>query len=215
MEISPSEEDDSQIEEDFDEKLKLMILGDSDVGKTSILRKYCKNEFLGSYVATIGIDFQLKYLNINDKKIKIQIWDTAWEERYRVVTKNYFNTSDGFIIIYDITNRESFDNINNWIEQINTLVGNKTKCIIFGNKNDLTHLRKVETNEGEELAKQYKYKFYETSAKDGCNIEDGFYNIVMDILEDIEPIHFKRKNTSILKPQKYKKNKEKKKNCCS
>ena len=139
MEISPSEEDDSQIEEDFDEKLKLMILGDSDVGKTSILRKYCKNEFLGSYVATIGIDFQLKYLNINDKKIKIQIWDTAGEERYRVVTKNYFNTSDGFIIMYDIENRESFDNANNWIEQISKSSPNYTKSKIIGNKIDLNN----------------------------------------------------------------------------
>jgi len=213
--MEPSEEDEeNQIEEDYDEKLKLMILGDSNVGKSSILRKYCKNEFNGSYVATIGIDFQIKYLNIDGKKIKLQIWDTAGQERYRVVTKNYFNTSDGFLIIYDITNRESFLNINNWIEQINTLVGGNIKCIIFGNKNDLKEMRKVSIKEGEEMAKKYKCNFFETSAKEGNNLEEGFYNITKDVLGDIKTINDKRKNTSILKAHMLSKQK-KKKGCCS
>ena len=213
--MEPSEEEESQIEEeDYDEKLKLMILGDSNVGKTSILRKYCKNEFTGSYVATIGIDFQLKYLNIDGKKIKLQIWDTAGQERYRVVTKNYFNTSDGFLIIYDITNRESFLNINNWIEQINTLVGGNIKCIIFGNKNDLEEMRKVSIKEGEEMAKKYNCKFFETSAKKGNNLEEGFDDITKDVLGDMKIIHEKRKNTSILKAHNFTKQK-KKKGCCS
>ena len=213
--MEPSEEDEeNQIEEDYDEKLKLMILGDSNVGKSSILRKYCKNEFNGSYVATIGIDFQIKYLNIDGKKIKLQIWDTAGQERYRVVTKNYFNTSDGFLIIYDITNRESFLNINNWIEQINTLVGGNIKCIIFGNKNDLKEMRKVSIKEGEEMAKKYKCNFFETSAKEGNNLEEGFYDITKNVLGDIKTINDKRKNTSILKAHMLSKQK-KKKGCCS
>lgn len=212
--MEPSEEEDSQIEEDYDEKLKLMILGDSNVGKSSILKKYCKNEFMGAYVATIGIDFQIKYLNINGKKIKLQIWDTAGQERYRVVTKNYFNTSDGFLVIYDITSRESFLNINNWIEQINTLVGGNVKCIIFGNKNDLKELRKVSTKEGEEMAKKYNCKFYETSAKEGNNLEEGFYDLTKDVLGDIKIVHDKRKNTSILKSHMLKKQ-QKKKGCCA
>ena len=213
--MEPSEEvEDSQIEEDYDEKLKLMILGDSNVGKSSILKKYCKNEFTGTYVATIGIDFQIKYLNIDGKKIKLQIWDTAGQERYRVVTKNYFNTSDGFLVIYDITNRESFLNINNWIEQINTLVGGNVKCIIFGNKNDLKEVRKVSIKEGEEMAKKYNCKFFETSAKEGNNLEEGFYDITKDVLGDIKIVHEKRKSTSILKPHIFKKQ-QKKKGCCS
>ena len=216
--MSNSDDEENAIEQDFDEKIKLMILGDSSVGKSSILRKYCKNEFLDKYITTIGIDFQIKYLTINNKKIKLQVWDTAGQERYRVVTKNYFNTSDGFIIIYDITNRETFTNINNWIEQITTIVGNNVKCVIFGNKNDLNNKRKVETDEGKELAEKFNFKFFETSAKEGNNIEEGFKSITMDILDDISSVKERRNNTSILKTKRGKKlnnNKEdNKKSCC-
>jgi Ras-related protein Rab-1A len=216
--MSNSDDEENAIEQDFDEKIKLMILGDSSVGKSSILRKYCKNEFLDKYITTIGIDFQIKNLTINNKKIKLQVWDTAGQERYRVVTKNYFNTSDGFIIIYDITNRETFTNINNWIEQITTIVGNNVKCVIFGNKNDLNNKRKVETDEGKELAEKFNFKFFETSAKEGNNIEEGFKSITMDILDDISSVKERRNNTSILKTKRGKKlnnNKEdNKKSCC-
>ena len=216
--MSNSDDEENAIEQDFDEKIKLMILGDSSVGKSSILRKYCKNEFLDKYITTIGIDFQIKNLTINNKKIKLQVWDTAGQERYRVVTKNYFNTSDGFIIIYDITNRETFTNINNWIEQITTIVGNNVKCVIFGNKNDLNNKRKVETDEGKELAEKFNFKFFETSAKEGNNIEEGFKSITMDILDDISSVKERRNNTSILKTKSGKKlnnNKEdNKKSCC-
>ena len=177
------DEEENSIEEEFDEKIKLMVLGDSSVGKSSILSKYCKNEFMSKYITTIGIDFQIKYLNINNKRIKLQIWDTAGQERYRVVTKNYFNTSNGFVIIYDITSRESFNNINNWMEQIENIVGDRVKCIIFGNKNDLVSERKVQKEEGEELAKRYNCSFFETSAKEGNNIEEGFKSITLEIIE--------------------------------
>ena len=208
--MTQSEEDEISIEEDFDEKIKLMILGDSTVGKTAILRQYCKNVFLGKYVTTVGIDFQMKYINLNNKKIRLQIWDTAGQERYRVVTKNYFNSSDGFIIVYDITNRETFKSINNWIEQITTIAGENIKCIIFGNKNDLIDKRQVQEEEGRELAKKYKSNFFETSAKSGDNVEEGFKSIITDVMGDIKTIHVKRRNSSILKKPKTKK----KKNFC-
>jgi Ras-related protein Rab-1A len=113
--MEPSMDESSSIEEDFDEKIKIMLIGDSNVGKTSLLKKYIDNEYSKNYITTVGMDFQMKCLNINNKKIKLQIWDTAGEERYRIVAKNYFNSSDGFIIVYDITKRLSFDNVNNWI----------------------------------------------------------------------------------------------------
>ena len=205
------DEEENSIEEEFDEKIKLMVLGDSSVGKSSILTKYCKNEFMSKYITTIGIDFQIKYLNINNKRIKLQIWDTAGQERYRVVTKNYFNTSNGFVIIYDITSRESFNNINNWMEQIESMVGDRVKCMIFGNKNDLVSERKVQKEEGEELAKRYNCSFFETSAKEGNNIEEGFKSITLEIIEKLKNSKVKKDNgTTILKS---KKNKQKK-NCC-
>ena len=180
------EEEEGSIEQDYDEKIKLMVLGDSNVGKSSILTKYCKNQFLSKYITTIGIDFQIKYLNINNKRIKVQIWDTAGQERYRVVTKNYFNTSNGFIIIYDITDRRSFNNINNWMEQIESFIGKEVKCILFGNKNDLENKRDVQIEEGKELAKKYNCPFFETSAKEGNNIEEGFKEIIMEIIKVIK-----------------------------
>ena len=204
------EEEEGTIEQDYDEKIKLMVLGDSSVGKSSILTKYCKNQFLSKYITTIGIDFQIKYLNINNKRIKVQIWDTAGQERYRVVTKNYFNSSNGFVIIYDITNRVSFNNINNWMEQIESLVGKDVKCILFGNKNDLDNKRDVQIEEGEELAKKYNCPFFETSAKEGNNIEEGFKEIVMEIIKDNKNSKVKRNNSIILKSKKVKQ----KSNCC-
>ena len=204
------EEEEGTIEQDYDEKIKLMVLGDSNVGKSSILTKYCKNQFLSKYITTIGIDFQIKYLNINNKRIKVQIWDTAGQERYRVVTKNYFNTSNGFIIIYDITDRSSFNNINNWMDQIESFIGKEVKCILFGNKNDLDNKRDVQIEEGEKLAKKYNCPFFETSAKEGNNIEEGFKEIVMEIIKDNKNSKVKRNNSIILKSKKVKQ----KSNCC-
>ena len=188
----------------FDEKISVMLLGDSSVGKSSIIEKYCKNEFLPNYIATIGIDFQMKDLNINNKKVKLQIWDTAGQERYKVVSKNLFNSSNGFIVIYDITKRESFDSINNWIEQIISFVGGDVKIVIFGNKNDLDHMRKVKINEGKELANKYKCKFFETSAKTGTNLEEGFKSLTFQIMSDIKSVkgRWSNSNSLILKPKK-------------
>ena len=208
--MEQKEEEEGSIEQDYDEKIKLMVLGDSNVGKSSILTKYCKNQFLSKYITTIGIDFQIKYLNINNKRIKVQIWDTAGQERYRVVTKNYFNTSNGFIIIYDITDRSSFNNINNWMDQIESFIGKEVKCILFGNKNDLDNKRDVQIEEGEELAKKYNCPFFETSAKEGNNIEEGFKEIVMEIIKDNKNSKVKRNNSIILKSKKVKQ----KSNCC-
>ena len=169
-----------------------------------MLKKYIENKYSHSYITTVGIDFQIKYLNINNKKIKLQIWDTAGEERYRIVAKNCFNSSDGFIIVYDITNRDSFNNVNNWIEQITDIAPSHSKCIIFGNKNDLEHMRQVELKEGKELAKKYNFNYYETSALNGKNINEGFESISKDILGDIKSVKAARKTTISLKDQKHK-----------
>ena len=171
-------------ENDYYIKLKIMLLGDSTVGKTSILRRYCKNEFSNKYATTIGIDFQFKNMIKFDKRIRLQIWDTAGQERYKVVAKNYFNSSDGFVILYDITNKESFQNVTSWISQINDIASKAVKFILFGNKNDLEEARIVKKNEGENMAKKYSMLFYETSAKTGENINEGFDFLVNEILKE-------------------------------
>lgn len=210
--MEPTIEDESTIIEDYDEKIKIMLMGDSDVGKTSLLKKYCENEFSNSYITTVGIDFKIQYLTINNKKIKLQIWDTAGEERYRIVAKNYLNSSDGFLILYDITRRESFDNVNNWIEQIVDVAENHSYCIIVGNKYDLKDGRQVNVNEGKELAKKNKYEFFETSAKDGYNIKEVFESLTRKIMNKLESSKTPRRTTISLSTKTHKKKINN--NCC-
>ena len=187
----------SQLEESFDEKIKIMIIGETKTGKTSLISRYCKNEFIGgAYLSTIGIDFQVKILNLNKKKIKIQIWDTAGQERYRNIAKNYFQSSDGFIIVYDISNTESFDKLDYWIEQIKTNSQEFTKMILFGNKCDLIEDRKVTKEEGEEYSKNNKIKFFEVSAKEGTNVNKAFEDFIKDILNCYSPTDNTKKRKS-------------------
>ena len=193
--MDASIEEESSYDEDFEEKVKIMLIGDSFVGKTSLLTKYCKNEFKPTYITTIGIDFQIKYFKYNDKRIKVQIWDTTGQERYRILAKSNINSSDGFIFVYDITKRDTFNNINNWVEQVKEIAPKNSKSIIFGNKVDLHKKRVIDASEGKHLAKKFNMKFFETSAKEGNNINEGFESLVKDILGDIVSVKQKRKGT--------------------
>jgi small GTP-binding protein len=178
----------SQTEENYDEKVKIMVLGDSKIGKTSLISRYCNNEFLGGqYLSTVGIDFQVKYLEIDKKTIRLQIWDTAGQERYRNIAKSYFQSTDGFVIVYDITNEESFEKLDFWFEQINTNAPKIAKTILFGNKSDMKDERKVSKEEGEKYAKDNELTFFEVSAKDGSNVNEAFEHLVKDILNHFSP----------------------------
>ena len=188
---------DSQIEDSYDEKIKIMIIGETKIGKTSLISRYCKNEFIGgAYLSTIGIDFQVKDLVFNDKKIKVQIWDTAGQERYRNIAKNYFQSSDGFIIVYDISNTESFDKLDYWIEQIKTNSQEFTKMILFGNKSDIIEERKISKEEGEQYAKNNNIHFFEVSAKEGTNVNQAFEYFIKDILNCFSPMEKTKKRRS-------------------
>ena len=205
------EEDDDSINETYDEKIKLMVIGETRVGKTSLIKKYTKNEFGGAYLTTVGIDFQEKIIKIDDKVVKLQIWDTAGEERFRNIAKNYFHTSNGFLLVYDISNKESFEKLNFWNEQIKINAPENTKCIVIGNKTDLNDKREVSQMEGEKLSKEYKLGFYETSAKDGNNVNKVFEDLASEIMKDIKKNGNRNKRSS----QVLKKNtKVQKKGCC-
>ena len=137
-------------DEEYDEKIKIMTIGETKSGKTSIISRYCKGSFSeGNYLSTIGIDFQIKNLVINNKNIRIQIWDTAGQERFRNIAKNYFQSSNGFILVYDITSKESFEKLEYWINQINENAPLNTKTVLIGNKIDLEKNRQVTKEEGE------------------------------------------------------------------
>ena len=174
----------SKIEE-YDIKLKIMVLGESMVGKTCLITRYTNDKFGGRYLCTVGIDFQKKKMIKNNKNILLQIWDTAGQERFRNVTKNYFHTSQGFVLAYDINNKESFEKVQFWVNEIRTNADEKIKCILIGTKCDMDK-REVSEEEGRELANQYGYQFFETSAKENINIDETFEALVTEILSNFK-----------------------------
>ena len=210
--MSTFTEDSISNESSYDQKIKIMIIGESLVGKTALITRYTSNIFSGTYLTTVGIDFQTKFLNINDKTIKVELWDTAGQERFRNIAKNYFQSSDGFLIVYDITSKTSFEKLAFWNEQVNLNAPENTKYIIVGNKKDLEEKREVKIEEGENFAKENKAKFYETSAKDGTNVNEVFELLAKEIIEDSEKLQIKNKRSSQV--LKKKNTVAEKKSCC-
>ena len=163
---------------------KILLLGDSSVGKTCFLMRYTDNTFQEIHMSTIGLDYKLKNVQLDDGKIvKIQIWDTAGQDRFRSITKNYYKGAHGIILIYDVTSRKTFENIKNWVSQIKEEVSNKVTIILVGNKIDDEPNRKVTTQEGENMAKECELDFFETSAKSGANIDSTFNELVKKTVE--------------------------------
>lgn len=165
----------------YDYVFKLILIGDSGVGKTNILNRYVNNTSNENNMPTIGIEFFIKTIKINnDVLIKNQIWDTSGQERFRSITSAYYRNSDGCIIVYDISKRESFNNIKFWFEDLSKYLDIKKICfLLIGNKSDLYKLRQVSYEEGMNIAKKYNADFIETSAFDDFSkIHEGFYKIM-------------------------------------
>ena len=170
--------------ESYDLLFKLILIGDSCVGKSNILLKYLKNEFDPNSRATVGVEFGTKNIIINNKKIKIQIWDTAGQERYRSITSAYYKGAKGALIVYDITRKCTFDNIDKWISDLK-LNGDKNICIvILGNKSDLDDKREISKGDGIKKSEMYKTAFLETSALNGDNIGKAFDEIIEQIIQN-------------------------------
>ena len=159
---------------DYDYLFKILLVGDSGVGKSSILLRYTDDEYKPEYISTIGVDFKIRSLSYGDKTIKLQLWDTAGQERFQMITSSYYRGAHGIIIVYDITCKESFKNIKNWLHQINQYANEKVLKIIVGNKSDLQDKRVVEKKEVEEFCKENNIYHIETSAKNSNNIKDIF-----------------------------------------
>ena len=167
---------------EYDLLFKLILIGDSYVGKSNILLKYLKNQFNENSKTTIGVEFGTKNIIINNKRIKIQIWDTAGQERYRSITSAYYKGAKGALIVYDITRKNTFDNIDKWITDLK-LNGDKDICIIIlGNKSDLIDKREINKNDGIKKAEMYKTAFLETSALNGDNISKEFDELIEQIV---------------------------------
>jgi Ras-related protein Rab-1A len=169
---------------DLDYLLKIVLIGDAAVGKSSLLLRYIDDIYEDNYTCTIGVDFKIKTIDIDDKRVKLQIWDTAGQERFRPITSCYFRGAHGCLVIYDITNRESFMHVKTWIHDFReqNKVENEKNVILIGNKKDAEELRTVSFEEGQELAQAIGANFLEASAKSGFQVTEMFVTLAKHIL---------------------------------
>ena len=169
--------------EEYDLMFKILLLGDSGVGKSSLLLRYTKNEFISDMRSTIGVEFALKYITIDNYQLKIQIWDTAGMERYRSITNAYYKGAKGVIVLYDICRKKSFENVDKWIDDFKSKADDDAVIILIGNKSDLDDKREVSKEEGESKAQMNKFAFMETSAKDNNNVQKAFETLFSEIVK--------------------------------
>ena len=164
---------------------KILTIGESGVGKTCILRRFVENKFLKNHLATIGIDFKTKTLNINDQEIKLKIWDTAGQERFRNITNQYYKGADGIVLVFDVTDEASFEKIKDWMDQILSNTNKDEICLVLlGNKCDVeAATRSIKPEQGKELANELNINYFETSALSGYNIKEAFEKLTIDIMK--------------------------------
>ena len=167
--------------------IKILTLGDSGVGKTSIIQKFVNDKFNQNMLSTIGVDFQSKEIIINNTKIKLKIWDTTGQERFKTLTSQYYNGADGALLIFDVTSKLSFERINFWINELKEKKKlNELGLLLIGNKIDLIDKRNVKKEEAEEFAKEYNINYYETSALQNINIKKIINDIAQQCLNKIQ-----------------------------
>ena len=207
--------------DDYDYLFKLIIIGDSYVGKTNIMSQYIKKEFNENSKSTIGVEFGNKIIKIDDKIIKAQIWDTAGQERYKSITSAYYKGAKGAFIVYDITSKTTFNSVDKWIQDLNLYGDKNLTLLLIGNKSDLEEKRQIKKEDGEEKAKSFRLGFIETSACTGENIDKAFdillkevcnkYHVEISNNEELENVN-KGKNIEIEIEEEN--NTVKKKSCC-
>ena len=169
--------------EDYDMMFKIVLIGDSSVGKTNIMNKYLKNEFREDSRATVGVEFGSKQFLIENHKVKAQIWDTAGQERYRAITNAYYKGSKGAFIVYDITRKETFESVDKWVNDLTSACDKNLTIILIGNKSDLEDQRQITKEQGEEKAKSFQLAFLEMSALSGNNLEKGFNMLISEVYQ--------------------------------
>ena len=201
-----------QINSDFEVLIKLMIIGDSSVGKTNFIFQFTEGRFSNFHVATVGFDYKTRIIKlpIVKKKIKLQIWDTAGQERYMALNKNLFQKVQGIILMYDLTNRESFENLNSWLNLVTQNVSNKT-IMLVGNKLDLAEEKRIVTEtEGRKVAEDNKILFSEASGSSGENVDKVFTDISEKIYSSIMEEKNDKNDNFVISNDK----KKGKKGCC-
>ena len=173
-----------ELKEDY--KLKVVVVGDSGVGKTNLIKRFIVNIYNPNTKATVGVEFLSKSYTINDKVFKIEIWDTAGQERYKSITAAYYKGAKGALIVYDITQKDSFENINKWMSEVRDKSTKDLKILIVGNKTDLVNERQVSTEEALSKAKELESPVMEASALDGSNVKAAFYDLLKEMYKEIK-----------------------------
>ncbi|CAL5190947.1 unnamed protein product [Lathyrus oleraceus] len=164
---------------------KVVIIGDSAVGKSNLLSRYARNEFNLHSKATIGVEFQTQSLEIDSKEVKAQIWDTAGQERFRAVTSAYYRGAVGALVVYDISRRTTFDSVGRWLDELKTHCDTTVAMMLVGNKCDLDNIRDVSIEEGKSLAESEGLFFMETSALDSTNVKTAFEMVIREIYNNV------------------------------
>ena len=183
-EIYIEEINNQDIKEDY--KLKIVVIGDSGVGKTNLIRRFILNTFSENTKATVGVEFISKSYKINNHIFKIELWDTAGQERYKSITAVYYKGAKGALLVYDTTSKDSFNSIDKWMEEIRDKTANDIKLMIIGNKIDLKNYREVTNEEAIEKAKTLGVPIMETSALDATNVNKAFHDLLKEIYKDMK-----------------------------
>ena len=182
--------------EDPDFLLKIVLIGESGVGKTNLLSRFARDQFNPDSKTTIGVEFATKTLTILDKKVKAQIWDTAGQERYRAITSAYYRGAVGAMLVYDITASLTFSSLDRWLKELRENADHNIVVMLVGNKNDMVDLRAVSREDGMNFAKEKDLLFIETSAKDAVNVQESFLNLIEAIVTQYSKTGFEGGNST-------------------
>ncbi|KAJ8616531.1 hypothetical protein MRB53_035903 [Persea americana] len=168
-------------EDDYDYLFKIVLIGDSGVGKSNLLSRFTRNEFSLESKSTIGVEFATRSLNVDGKIIKAQIWDTAGQERYRAITSAYYRGAVGALLVFDVTRHSTFENVERWLKELRDHTDPNIVVMLIGNKSDLRHLVAVSTEDGKSFAERESLFFMETSALEATNVENAFAEVLTQI----------------------------------
>jgi len=172
---------------EYDYLFKLLLIGDSGVGKSCLLLRFSDDTYTESYISTIGVDFKIRTIELDGKVIKLQIWDTAGQERFRTITSSYYRGAHGIIVVYDTTDQESFNNLKQWLHEIDRHACESVNKLLVGNKCDLTHKKVVDYPTAKEYANHLGIPILETSAKNATNVEQAFLTMATEIKNRMGP----------------------------
>jgi len=172
----------TSMKRDYDYLFKLVLIGDSGVGKSCLLLRFADDNFTDSYISTIGVDFRFRTITIDKKTVKLQIWDTAGQERFRTITSAYYRGADGIIMVYDVTSQESFDHVEEWLSEVDRYANENTAKLLLGNKADLVEEKQVTEENAQKFADKLGISFLETSAKTATNVDAAFLTMAKELI---------------------------------